>query len=110
MNRRNFLNTLVGGVAVAAAARTWPFRVYSFGSVPTVYPAFDPAIHVVDSYIEGAFTVDPFLVDPATIKQVIVGDNIVYQIREHLNLRKVMEIHKAVGSASERVWAEWRAR
>lgn len=34
MERRNFLRTLVGGVAVAAAARTWPFRVYSFPSEP----------------------------------------------------------------------------
>ena len=32
MNRRSFLSTLVGGVAVAAAQRAWPFRVYSFGS------------------------------------------------------------------------------
>lgn len=30
MNRRNFLGTLIGGVAAAAAVRTWPFRVYSF--------------------------------------------------------------------------------
>jgi hypothetical protein len=34
MERRNFLRTLVGGVAVAAAVRTWPFRVYSFPSEP----------------------------------------------------------------------------
>lgn len=32
MNRRRFLSTLVGGVAVSAAARTWPFRVFSFPS------------------------------------------------------------------------------
>jgi hypothetical protein len=31
MNRRNFLG-LVGGVSMAAAVRTWPFRVYSFPS------------------------------------------------------------------------------
>jgi hypothetical protein len=30
MNRRHFLSTVVGGVAAAAAVRTWPFRVYSF--------------------------------------------------------------------------------
>jgi hypothetical protein len=34
MERRNFLRTLIGGVAVAAAIRTWPFRVYSFPSEP----------------------------------------------------------------------------
>jgi hypothetical protein len=30
MNRRKFLSTLIGGVATAAAVRTFPFRVYSF--------------------------------------------------------------------------------
>jgi hypothetical protein len=33
MNRRKFLGTLVGGLAGAAAVRTWPFRVYSFPSL-----------------------------------------------------------------------------
>lgn len=30
MDRRSFLGTLVGGVATAAAVRTFPFRVFSF--------------------------------------------------------------------------------
>jgi hypothetical protein len=30
MDRRNFLRSLVGGVAAAAAVRTFPFRVFSF--------------------------------------------------------------------------------
>lgn len=30
MNRRNFLRAMVGGVAVAAAERTFPFRVFFF--------------------------------------------------------------------------------
>lgn len=30
MERRAFLGILVGGVATAAAVRSWPFRVYSF--------------------------------------------------------------------------------
>ncbi|HEY6339343.1 MAG TPA: hypothetical protein VIW68_12690 [Candidatus Sulfotelmatobacter sp.] len=34
MNRRNFLNLMIGGVAASAAVRTWPFRVYSFGKEP----------------------------------------------------------------------------
>lgn len=29
-DRRAFLRSMVGGIAVAAASRTWPFRVYSF--------------------------------------------------------------------------------
>ena len=32
MDRRAFIGSLVGGVATAAAVRTWPFRVYSFPS------------------------------------------------------------------------------
>lgn len=30
MDRRNFLRSLVGGIAATAAVRTFPFRVYSF--------------------------------------------------------------------------------
>ena len=32
MDRRSFFHSMVGGVAAAAAVRTWPFRVYSFPS------------------------------------------------------------------------------
>jgi hypothetical protein len=32
MNRRSFLGMLVGGLATAAAVRTFPFRVFSFPS------------------------------------------------------------------------------
>ena len=32
MQRRDFLKTLVGGVAIATAQRVWPYRVYSFPS------------------------------------------------------------------------------
>jgi hypothetical protein len=32
MNRRNFLSTLVGGIAVGAVERMFPFRVFSFAS------------------------------------------------------------------------------
>lgn len=38
MNRRGFLKMLVGGVAVAAAAPSFPFRVFSFPS-DVVQPA-----------------------------------------------------------------------
>ena len=30
MNRRGFLTSLIGGIAVGAAIRTFPFRVFSF--------------------------------------------------------------------------------
>lgn len=32
MERRAFLRTMIGGVAAAAAVRTFPFRVFSFPS------------------------------------------------------------------------------
>lgn len=38
MNRRSFLRSLVGGVATAAAVRSWPFRVYSFPTAPALPP------------------------------------------------------------------------
>jgi hypothetical protein len=42
MNRRSFLRSLVGGVAAAAAVRTFPFRVFSFPSevVPARFPVW----------------------------------------------------------------------
>lgn len=30
MNRREFIGSVVGGIATGTAVRTWPFRVYSF--------------------------------------------------------------------------------
>lgn len=40
MNRRGFIGALVGGVATAAAVRTWPFRVFSFPTEVQL-PQFD---------------------------------------------------------------------
>jgi len=41
MDRRNFLRTLIGGVAAGAAVRTWPFRVYSFPSILAAGDVFE---------------------------------------------------------------------
>jgi hypothetical protein len=39
VNRRSFLRSIVGGVAAAAAVRTFPFRVYSFPTEPIRVPS-----------------------------------------------------------------------
>ena len=41
MDRRSFFKSMVGGVAVAAAVRTWPYRVFSFPTeiIPATLPA-----------------------------------------------------------------------
>jgi hypothetical protein len=57
MNRRSFLKTLVGGVAGAAAVRTWPFRVFSFPSevvIPKYGTYVDEAV-LLDDYALDAF-------------------------------------------------------
>jgi hypothetical protein len=59
MDRRNFLRSLVGGVAVAAAARTFPFRVFSF----------PPEIKIVQSDYFGTL-LEPGLTI-ATIRQAV---------------------------------------
>jgi hypothetical protein len=41
MDRRGFFGALIGGVAVAAAARSWPFRVFSFPSQPIRWVGID---------------------------------------------------------------------
>jgi hypothetical protein len=43
MDRRHFLQTLVGGLAAGAAIRTWPFRVYSFPTEIQTIPLYGPA-------------------------------------------------------------------
>lgn len=47
MNRRNFLRTMIGGVAATAAVRTFPFRVYSFPSQIEV-PSFSDRVGMFD--------------------------------------------------------------
>jgi hypothetical protein len=49
VERRNFLRTLVGGVAVATAVRTWPFRVYSFPSDPLIFQHLQFEIARIDA-------------------------------------------------------------
>jgi hypothetical protein len=44
VNRRKFLSTLIGGVAAAAAVRTFPFRVYSFPTELTPAPRIFAAV------------------------------------------------------------------
>ena len=41
MDRRNFLRSMVGGVAAAAAVRTFPFRVFSFPNRITRWVGID---------------------------------------------------------------------
>jgi hypothetical protein len=53
MDRRSFLGTMVGGMAVGAAVRTFPFRVYSFPSAikiasPSEFPAW---MYVADNFL-----------------------------------------------------------
>jgi hypothetical protein len=37
VDRRNFMRSLIGGVAATAAVRTWPFRVFSFAPEVKVF-------------------------------------------------------------------------
>jgi hypothetical protein len=56
VNRRSFLRTMVGGVAVGAAVRTFPFRVFSFPSAPVLGYHFDRVL--VDDCEFGLVTVN----------------------------------------------------
>jgi hypothetical protein len=49
MDRRGFLGKLIGGVAATAAARTWPFRVYSFPAEPTLFDVPLPDVFFQDT-------------------------------------------------------------
>lgn len=67
MNRRGFLGKLIGGVAAAAAVRTWPFRVYSFPA--EVVPAFNP----IDTSFYQLYTTY-FIQNLPTMKGLIVSE------------------------------------
>lgn len=47
MNRRGFLRGLVGGIAVAAAAPSFPFRVFSFPSEIVVCRSAFPSAWII---------------------------------------------------------------
>ena len=79
MNRRQFLGTLIGSLAAAAAVRTFPFRVYSF---PTEIVQPSPeAIAYIDNKMMAAVT---DLIEPDTFDQISAAtlaalrDDIIY--------------------------------
>jgi hypothetical protein len=49
LDRRNFMRTMVGGLAATAAVRTWPFRVYSFPMEVKTY-----TVPQLDKYLKAA--------------------------------------------------------
>lgn len=56
LDRRNFIQQMIGGIAGTAAVRTWPFRVYSF---PTniVLASSLPAGFVTLELLQEAFAI-----------------------------------------------------
>jgi hypothetical protein len=50
MNRRGFLGTLVGGVAAAAAVRTFPFKVFSFPTEIKIGPPIIQQVRFVRAF------------------------------------------------------------
>lgn len=74
LDRRKFFGQMLGGLAVTAAVRTWPFRVYSF---PTeiVIPEMSSPLFEQISYTELAdlrddILVDNFFADTAWLKKL----------------------------------------
>lgn len=61
MDRRSFFRTMIGGVATAAAVRTWPFRSYFFPSNLRRLP-MDLGFNVFD-YAGLPIIEDPFIQD-----------------------------------------------
>jgi len=48
VNRRNFLQSMIGGLAASAAVRQWPFRVYSFPTdIVLPNPAWEPDLMIM---------------------------------------------------------------
>ena len=97
-DRRNFLRTLVGGIAATAAVRTWPFRVYSFPteivSVPysldggTTWTNFDLITAQTLAILRDEIVYDNFFVDTPWIKKLR---------RDGWKVRPPMRFHEALG-------------
>lgn len=51
ISRRGFLRAAVGGVAVAAAAQTWPYRVFSFSKEVRIATIHDEVILEYADYV-----------------------------------------------------------
>lgn len=64
MKRRDFLGVMVGGIAAAAAVRTWPFRVFSFPS-EVVPGAWEP----------GGFFVDDVFIESVRLSMAPIPDS-----------------------------------
>lgn len=87
MDRRKFLRRLVGGLATAAAVRTFPFRVFSFPTeveianpfltiedlrameAMTPLNGFNPVAYIENDFVTrleicAAFRLPPYLIDP----------------------------------------------
>jgi hypothetical protein len=60
MNRRSFLRSMFGGVAAAAAVRTFPFRVFSFPK-EIVVPAQRLDNLTLELLQDSAFDIEAFL-------------------------------------------------
>jgi hypothetical protein len=59
MNRRGFLQMLVGGVAATAAVRTWPFRAFSFPSPSLSVSEYADSVTLADLNEQAA--IDPLI-------------------------------------------------
>ena len=62
ISRRGFLGALIGGVASAAAVRTFPFRVFSFPTV-VAEPTFDLISSTTLADLREDILYDNFFVD-----------------------------------------------
>jgi hypothetical protein len=68
ISRRGFLGALVGGVAAAAAVRTWPFRVFSF-PIQVTSPTLDEINAITLRELSPALA-DNFFVDTPFLQRL----------------------------------------
>lgn len=92
MNRRGFLGAMVGGIATAAAVRTWPFRVYSFPAEPMAFSLAD--LPPVDApLIDSLFGNSPWMFHIGDLVRVGVEKHL-YKVTEISGLSRVTLTHQ----------------
>jgi hypothetical protein len=87
MERRSFLRSLIGGVAAAAAVRTFPFRIYSFPGEIAIPKLLFNLGDIIE--FEGVFQINPLTRRGLPILKKFV---IVENVYSHLGSEKPLPI------------------
>lgn len=104
MNRRQF----IGGVALLAAVRAWPFRVYGFPSEPTLRKVGGRFVIFINDVEYSVY------IDPAKVHEVVFdGEKLVANVVECARINMPIQSVRVIADRAETkidqlYYEEWR--